>query len=572
MTKSIQLSDKVSIPVETYAIQGNTFVGIKETGKTYSATFMAEQLLDNGIPFVAFDPIGVWRHLKVPGRGKGYKVVVAGGKEPDLPLSPHSAPQIVKAAMEQNIPLIIDLFDVKISKNDWRTIVADSIKLLLHNNRTLRHVFIEEAPEFCPQRIQPAQGVVYAAVEAMARMGGNSSLGFTLIGQRTQEINKAVLELCDCIFLHRQKGLNSLKALKEWVEAHDTTAPAEVMHQIPRLGPGECFVWQAVSDPVFVKMPAKNSFHPDRRKPEAKRGIAQDVTSFVGKMSNELEKVIAEAKANDPTVLHRRIVELERQLAHQPKPQVAKPATIEKPVYLVGNKALDRLERLGDKLLDMTAKAQKELSDFKERLATLHQDVNAHRQTEDRKAPPLFNNPLPPQLPQSPPKPSLVITHGPSAEAGEVRGIHREILACLAQVRRPLSAKQVAVRIVKSHKGGYFLRSLGELKSQGYVVGDKASLQITDAGETALGSYEPLPTGPALLQHWVNEKGGLHADILKVVAANYPGTVPHTEVGALLNKAPDGGYFLRVLGELKTLELITGKKDALRATDEFFKA
>jgi hypothetical protein len=60
--KTIKLSDKVSIPVEDYASQGNAVLGIRDSGKTYSATSLAEHLMDAGVPIIAFDPIGVWRY------------------------------------------------------------------------------------------------------------------------------------------------------------------------------------------------------------------------------------------------------------------------------------------------------------------------------------------------------------------------------------------------------------------------------------------------------------------------------------------------------------------------------
>src|SRR5690606_5559778 len=112
-------------------------------------------------------PIGVWRYLKVGQKGHpGYQVVVAGDSG-DLPLTPESAVNIVRAAMRENIPLVIDLYSMKLSKADWRKIVEESIRLLLYENKPcgLRHVFIEEAAEFCPQRVGPESGRVYAEIE-----------------------------------------------------------------------------------------------------------------------------------------------------------------------------------------------------------------------------------------------------------------------------------------------------------------------------------------------------------------------------------------------------------------------
>lgn len=91
---------------QTVASQGNAILGIRDSGKSYTAIKMAEMLFDAGIPFVAFDPIGRWRFLRVPGLGDGYPVVVAGGMAADLPLSPESAVRIVRAAMEAGVSLI----------------------------------------------------------------------------------------------------------------------------------------------------------------------------------------------------------------------------------------------------------------------------------------------------------------------------------------------------------------------------------------------------------------------------------------------------------------------------------
>lgn len=282
---------------QTVASQGNAILGIRDSGKSYTAIAVAERLYDAGIPFVAFDPIGRWRFLRVPGKGPGYRVVVAGGAAGDLPLTVESAPRIVRAAMEEGVSLILDLYDMEVSKADWKRIVGDSIRVLLYENGAhgLRHIFIEEAAEFCPQRVGPDQGRVYAEVEKLARMGGNARLGYTLINQRGEEVNKAVLELCDNLWLHRQKGRNSLNALTKWLDVADVKPGSkEIISSLPMLPQGECWAWMAGTDrPVHFKVPEKNSFEPDRR---AMRGdvkaiakTAVDVDAFVSNLKSRLD-------------------------------------------------------------------------------------------------------------------------------------------------------------------------------------------------------------------------------------------------------------------------------------------
>ncbi|MDI6808288.1 MAG: hypothetical protein QME66_04805 [Candidatus Eisenbacteria bacterium] len=292
---NIALAKNLSIETIEYASQGNAILGIRDSGKSYTATYIAEQLLQAKIPFIAFDPIGVWKYLKLGKNGNGCQVVVAGS-EGDLPLTPESAPNIVRAAMQENIPLVLDLYSIELTKADWKRIVEQSIRLLLYENKQcgLRHVFIEEAAEFVPQRVGPDQGKVYAEIEKLARMGGNASLGYTLINQRAEEVNKAVLELCDCLILHRQKGRHSLNALGKWLDVADVSTSREIIKSLPSLGQGECWIWRQGSHaPTRVKVNEKKTIHPDRRNPLKITGlIAADVSTFIHRMKTSLEKQI----------------------------------------------------------------------------------------------------------------------------------------------------------------------------------------------------------------------------------------------------------------------------------------
>lgn len=300
--------------------QGNAILGIRDSGKTYTATELAEQLMDSGIPIIAFDPIGVWRYLRVPGAGRGYPVVVAGGEEGDLPLTVASAPEIVRSAMANGVSLVIDLFDINLSKADWKRIVTSCLRVLLHENSKhgMRHVFVEEAAEFAPQRIGPDQGQVYAEMEKLARMGGNARLGYTLINQRAEEVNKAVLELCDNLFLHRQKGRNSLTALSKWLDIGNAKDGKKVIESLPTLPTGECWAWLAGTDtPTHVKVPRKNSLHPDRRVMRgdgtAKLLTPVSVDTFVSKMRETLKTEFIAAPTHAPVAV-KEIVQLKREI------------------------------------------------------------------------------------------------------------------------------------------------------------------------------------------------------------------------------------------------------------------
>jgi uncharacterized protein len=304
----------LTIDAQAYGSQGNAILGIRDSGKTYTATEIAEHLFDAGVPFVAFDPTGVWRFLRVPGKGRGYPIVVAGGKSADLPLTVAGAVEIVRAAMKNGVSLVIDLTDPNLSKGDWKRIVKSCVRVLLQENAAhgLRHIFIEEAAEFVPQRV--LDGDVYAEVEKLARIGGNARLGYTLINQRSQEVNKAVLELCENLFLHRQRGKNAIQSLDHWLGVAGVDQ-AEIVKSLPQLPTGQCWAWMGdKATPTLIDVPPKNSFHPDRRTMHGTRGKrgrkAVDVGSFVKDMKTALVALEEEDAKTNPAKLQARVAEL----------------------------------------------------------------------------------------------------------------------------------------------------------------------------------------------------------------------------------------------------------------------
>jgi hypothetical protein len=58
---------------------------------------------------------------------------------------------------------------------------------------------------------------------------------------------------------------------------------------------------------------------------------------------------------------------------------------------------------------------------------------------------------------------------------------------------------------------------LGALRSRGLIKGDGDRLTITDAGIEVLGSWEPLPTGSALVEYWRGRLGKAERLILETL-------------------------------------------------------
>jgi hypothetical protein len=282
----------VNIEEKDYATQATGILGLRGSGKTHTGMWIAEKLMDANVPIIAFDPIDIWKSLKVPGQGKGYPIVVAGNNGDILiPDTEEGIRELILNVMQNNISLVINLYDANLSKDDWKKIVAVSVKTLLYENKSygLRHIFFEEAAEIAPQTISLG-GDAYIEVEKLARLGRNANLGYTLINQRAEQVNKAILELCDNLFLHRQKGKNSIAALRRWLDVAGIDKTKEIIKLIPLLSKGDCWLWPSGSDePNLVHIPLKNSFVPNGQQIGSFVGVPvtdKNVTDFINKINN----------------------------------------------------------------------------------------------------------------------------------------------------------------------------------------------------------------------------------------------------------------------------------------------
>lgn len=562
---------RVQVPLEDYAVGASAVLGIRDSGKTVTSKGICEQLIDQGVQPIIFDAVGKWRWLKVAGtaHGKAYKVVVAGGRDPDLPLTPHSVPEIIRAALRERIPLVIDLFSKNMSKADWRRIVQTAIHIIHYENEGgAVHVFLEEAAEFVPQKIY--DGETYAEVEKLVRMGGNASVGITLINQRSQEVNKAVLDNCStALILGCQVGKNAIQAVESWIEKLDSETAEEVTASLPKLKAGEAWVWtrKSLTHPTREQMPMCRSFHPDRRTPEIilKSAKPTDTAEFVAKMAASIPQVIEEAKANDPVELKREIAKLRRELSTKPE------ATEIKEVPILTRQLEVLVERIGDTL--KTLSEQLEISNGR--------FVHAQKLYEELKSG-LKPMPLPVKQPAKAfhVEPSRIAQKRTASAApsrnGNLPKCEAAILRVLANFPHGKPKREVGVIAGYKHNGGGFNNALGALRSAGYIHAGEP-LRITKEGLEAHGPVYALPSGEELFNYWSThpDLGRAEREILRVLYEAGGDELTKETIAAQTQSDrgepydPSGGGFNNAVGRLRTYELITGR-GAMRAAQEFF--
>ncbi len=288
----------VKIPINA-ATKTFAILAKRGAGKTYTAGVFAEEFSKSDIPFVVFDPIDVWWGLKLDktGKSKGLPVVVFGLEHADIPLTREMGRDIARAVVKENISCVISTFGMP--KVAMRHLIAEFAEELLNINNTPRHIFIEEAHEFVPQRVQGAGAKCFAAVEALVVMGRNRGIGVSLINQRAATINKDVLTQLDTLVALRNVGPQDRKALRDWVEAHngeDDPKFNEFMTSLPSLPTGHAWIWSPEFMGIFerITIRKRETFHPDREKLGANFEMPSldsvDIESFISKFKAAIEK------------------------------------------------------------------------------------------------------------------------------------------------------------------------------------------------------------------------------------------------------------------------------------------
>lgn len=249
-------------------------IAIRGGGKTVAATDIAEEMCEAGLPWFALDPTpgGVWWGLRCNPDGSpgGYPVVIIGGNHADLPFERSLATQVAEAFARENICVVADVS--KESKTVWRGFVADFCDRLMElTPPTPRHLFIEEAPEFVPQKPVAEQKRSRAAVDRVIRLGRNAGYGATLLTQRFATVDKDVLTQCENILALRSLGKPDRRAVRDWIAEVVSPEPDdpiidEFLNSLPSLADGEGWWWSPQWLKQFgrVKIRARKTFHPGR--------------------------------------------------------------------------------------------------------------------------------------------------------------------------------------------------------------------------------------------------------------------------------------------------------------------
>lgn len=579
MTRKLQLSSDLTLPIDS-ATQTFLVVGKRGSGKSNTAVRLAEQFFAAGVPFVAIDPVDNWYGLKASRDGKreGLQVYVFGGRHADLPLEPGAGALIADTIMEHRISAVLSV--KHLSGRERSRFVTDFAKRLFQKNTEPLHVFLEEAHEFAPQNPMKGEEEMLGAINRLWKLGRASGIGGTAVTQRPASLSKNVTTQAEILVVHRLIGPQDVTAVRDWIRYHGERE--DILSRLSTLHTGQAYVWAPdfpEGRPIGlqeVMVHQRDTFDSSATPKAGQRRVEPKRLAHVDleRLRKEMAATIERAKADDPAELRRKISALERELAQ------AKMSVVEKPVevHVPDKRAVKVLDAVAGQLSKAAGDIARAVDEVTKQLARVGAKSSGGVIYE---TPPLYVEDFTPKngIPvaqaaprtSSPPASRQTQPRQAQAAAGGLGRAERAILTVLAQHRNGCTSNKLALLSGYTYSGG-FRNSLSSLRTAGFITGSNTSLmQITDAGLEALGSYDPLPTGDALFEFWLQHPvlGSSEREIMRALRRR-AALLDGPGLAALMGRPYSGG-FRNSLSTLRTAGLIEGKNtEVLRIKPELY--
>jgi hypothetical protein len=314
---SVTEDDSFSFPVMD-VLTGRGFVtGKSGAGKSNTASVLAEELLEAGLPLLVIDVDGEYYGLKAR-----YELLHVGADERcDLRVGPEHADRLARLALEEHVPVVLDVSGY-LEADEGREVVASVVRALFARAQTARTPFlllVEEVHEFVPEsRGLDAAGEILVRV---AKRGRKRGLGLVGLSQRPAAVDKEFITQCDWLCFHRLTWQNDTTVV-------GSVLGSEYASEVEGLAAGEALVRADWTDAVTrVQFRRKRTFDAgatpdlgDVSRPELRsvdeslvaelRGVEVETEAAAASHDEELERLREQVAARDA-----RVEELEARLA-----------------------------------------------------------------------------------------------------------------------------------------------------------------------------------------------------------------------------------------------------------------
>jgi len=532
-------------------------------GKSWLLRLIAERA---GIQTIVLDSEGEFASLR---EAVDMLVVGAGG---ELPANPRHAALLARRLIEYRVSAVIDLYELRLG--DRRHFVKLFLDSLIHLPRELWRptlVILDEAHIYCPERGAGESASTESVISLMSQ-GRKRGYAGIIATQRLSKLHKDAAAEANNVIIGRT-----------WLDADQGRAGDALglskseRLKLRDLGQGEFYGF----GPAFSR-PGVVQFHSDQVRTTHPRpgqrhlltapAPSRAIRNVLGKFADLPHEVDAEIRSLDQA--RKRIAELERENKKLKSSKVLPPidqAEIEHTVRAAVERERaawqQKFEQGRARLRQMTGAAASAGQAFGKLKVLVDETASEWASAAAVVGAPgaSLNHRGNSVAEQD----HRLASSDAFDESIKLASGERRILTALAQYPEGRSKVQVAILSGYSPTGGGFNNYLGALRTRGLIKGNGDRLGITQAGIDGLGSWEPLPTGPALVDYWLGRLGKAERLILATLTQSYPAALTKEEVAAKAGYEVNGGGFNNALGRLRTLELVQGRGE-LRASENLF--
>lgn len=582
--QGIVLSKEVVLPrdavTQTYAIMGK-----RESGKTYTASVLAEGLIKQKLHVVILDPLGVWWGLRASkdGKSEGLPIFIMGGKHGDVPLEPGSGAFVAELVVKKHISAIIDMRLLR--QSEQKSFVLAFAERLFDINEDPIQLIIDEADTFAPQRPMKGEERMLGAVDNLIRRGRAKGIGGTVLCQRSAALNKNVTSQAEFLIAHRTLGKQDREAIRAWiaVQGDDEDRASTLMKTLPRLKMGEAIVWSPAWLDFFGQVQIRERWTFDSsatpkigRKIRPPKKLAR---VDIERIREQIQGTIDRAKENDPKELKKQIVELRAQLAKKlpPVKGPAKTKTVEVKVPFMSKAILRKLEKFTKRLENIQGAFKKVMGgvgDLQAMAGAIPPEIAGLVKTwvamTTSKA--VVKSETKADFPWRTDLPGVVVKDiPPDLSDIPIKGLsaaEEKILKMIAS-KDPLkfSRSQLALQV------GYTPKTLGNYSGRLIrdnlieVLGD-GTITLGSAGRVLMAEHigNQQPQSPAEVQDmWISKLGPAQGKILRALIEVYPKDITREDLSTMTN------YTVKTIGNYSGLlirnGLITTKGQSLMAAE-----
>lgn len=557
--------------------QHTAVLGKTGSGKTSTTKLAIEQVVAEDFRVCVLDTVkSDWWGITSSASGKqaGLPFRILGGPHGHVPLHSSAGKVIGQLVGSGKLPLsIVDMADFE--AGGIQRFFVDFAQSLMRNARGVVYLVIEEAHEVAPKE-RSGIGMENMAIhwaKKLATAGRSKGIRLIVATQRIQALHNAVLGSCETLIAHRLSAPADQEPVVRWLKANvDKETREKVESSLASLPTGTAWICSGEAR-IFEHVAFRRIKTYDNT--ATPTGDGTEITVKTAPVDqDELRAIIGEevkrAEAEDPKLLRAEVARLQRELTSKSTP-VADQAVIEAAEARANQRGFVRGVAEHHRLIaGMFSQLQTRCADiqrgFEDVGAIIGRILDAAQ----------VGVPLPSVGRETRVTP---VGNGKSREAGyapppkhdgaRLARAERLILTALAQYPRGRSKNQVAILTGYAVNGGGFNNAISALRGRRFLDGSGDRLVPTEEGLQGLGSYTPLPTGSALLEHWLGQLGKAEREALRVLADTWPNTLSKEDVATMAGYAPDGGGFNNALSRLRTLELISGRGD-IKASDDLF--